>query len=82
MSKTNPPVIPGYEFVRRGTTTGWSHSGNLLYACEKCGGTMPAHHNDYFTCSCGALHLDIDAGRFDSQFGDNAILTYRKLHSV
>jgi hypothetical protein len=40
---------------------------------------MPADHDDYFTCSCGAMHLDIGAGRFGSNFGDSAILTYRRL---
>ncbi len=76
---TAPLAFPGYEFVQRGTTEGWSRSPDLLYVCEKCGAGMPADHDDYFDCSCGAMHLDIDAGRFGSRFGDNAILTYRKL---
>jgi len=78
MSNENPPLVPGYEFIRRGTTGGWSRSADLLYLCERCGSAMRADHDDYFNCSCGAMHLDIDAGRFGSQFGDNAILTYRR----
>jgi hypothetical protein len=40
---------------------------------------MAAEHDDYFTCACGAMHLDIGASRFGSSFGDKAILTYRRL---
>jgi len=40
---------------------------------------MHADFDDYFNCSCGAMHLDRDAGRFGSTFGDDAILTYRKI---
>jgi hypothetical protein len=39
---------------------------------------MPADFNDYFTCTCGAMQLDIDAGRFGSQFGDKSIEVYRR----
>jgi hypothetical protein len=39
---------------------------------------MRADHDDYFTCTCGALHLDIDAGRFGSRFGDANILVYQR----
>jgi hypothetical protein len=80
MSGKRPPVISGYEFVRTGTSaSGWSRTKDLLYVCEKCGASMRADHNDYFNCSCGAMHLDIDAGRFGSKFGDDAILTYRRV---
>jgi hypothetical protein len=51
---------------------------DLLYVCEKCGVGMPADRNDDFICACGAMHLDVDAGRFGSRFGDDAILTYRR----
>ena len=80
MSDKAPPEIFGYAFVRRGTSrSGWSRSPDLLYACERCGSSMPADFDDYFNCSCGAMHLDRDAGRFGSRFGDEAILTYRKV---
>jgi hypothetical protein len=39
---------------------------------------MPASFNDYFNCECGAMHLDIDFGRFGSKYGDNNILVYQK----
>ena len=74
----SPPLVVGYVFVRKGTTTGWSGSPDLLYVCEKCGVGMPADQNAYFSCACGAMHLDIDARRFGSTFGDDAILTYRR----
>jgi hypothetical protein len=75
----SPPSIVGYVFVRKGTTTGWGGSADLLYVCEKCGVGMPADRDDEFSCACGAMHLDVDARRFGSTFGDNAILTYRRL---
>ena len=41
---------------------------------------MPGEHVDYFTCSCGAMRLDPDAGRFGSSLGDLNILVYRKIN--
>ena len=35
--------------------------------------------DDYYTCQCNAMHLDIDAGRFASNYGDENILRYEKL---
>jgi hypothetical protein len=82
MSDNDPPKIPGHEFVRRGASdSGWSRSADLLYACEKCGSTMRGDRNDYFNGACGAMHLDIGAGRFGSKLGDHAILTYRRFHA-
>ncbi len=40
---------------------------------------MPASFNDYYNCKCKAMHLDIDAGRFGSNYGDDNILRYEKL---
>jgi hypothetical protein len=39
---------------------------------------MRATHHGYFACSCKAMHLDWDAGRFGSSYGDENILVYRK----
>ena len=39
---------------------------------------MSAAHDDYFACRCGAMRLDIDAGRFGSRQGDENILVYRR----
>jgi len=76
--------LEGFKYLGRGpsvigTGGGWSRSSALIYRCAKCGGIMPANHNDYFNCSCGAMHLDIDYGRFGSNFGDNNILVYEKI---
>jgi hypothetical protein len=75
--------LPGYELLGCGPQAtgsyGWARSGDLIFRCAKCGTTMPSLHNDYFNCSCGAMHLDIDAGRFGSQHGDESILVYRRL---
>jgi hypothetical protein len=46
--------------------------------CGACGTTMRADLNDTFTCRCGAMHLDFDAGRFGSNLGDDSILTFVK----
>jgi hypothetical protein len=42
---------------------------------------MDASHDDYFTCECGAMNLDRDAGRFGSLLGDDGILVYRRVDS-
>jgi hypothetical protein len=70
--------LPNLEFVGRGSpTSGWDRSPRLVYRCESCGSIMRADRNDYFVCVCGAMSLDVDAGRFGSKLGDHAILTYR-----
>jgi hypothetical protein len=43
----------------------------------ECGTTMPASHDDYFSCSCGSMHLDVGYGRFGSRRGDQNILVDR-----
>ena len=76
-------AMDGYTFLGRGPSVtgasgGWAREPALFYRCAVCGGLMCAAQNDYFTCSCGAMHLDIDAGRFGSRHGDENILVYRK----
>jgi len=73
----------GFEFLGRsskatGGSLGWSRSENIIYRCAKCGSTMLASYNDYWNCECEAVHLDIHAGRFGSNYGDENILVYKK----
>ncbi|WP_282019232.1 hypothetical protein [Salegentibacter mishustinae] len=75
--------IIGMKFLGRGPKAsgngpGWSRSENIIYKCVECGSEMVASHNDYWNCECGAMHLDFDAGRFGSNFGDENILVYSK----
>jgi hypothetical protein len=77
-----PYELAGYRYLGRGpSATGWSRSPTLAYRCLQCGDLMPADQADYFTCHCGAMHLDIDAGRFGSRLGDGNILVYERTHS-
>jgi hypothetical protein len=72
--------LKGYRYLGRGPSESWwSRSSKLIYRCVECGDVMKADHNDYFNCSCGSLHLDIDYGRFGSDLGDNNILVYEKI---
>jgi hypothetical protein len=57
---------------------GWSRQSNIFYKCGHCNSVMQASTHEYFACKCGAMHLDIDAGKFASIHGDNDILVYRK----
>ena len=69
----------GLEFLGRGPQhNGWRRDSNLIYKCVKCGDEMQASFSDYWNCTCGAVFLDYDAGRFGSKYGDINILTYRK----
>lgn len=75
--------IKGLKFLGRGskasgTGAGWSRSKDIIYKCVVCGSEMSASHNDYWNCKCGAIHLDIHAGRFGSKYGDGNILVYAK----
>ena len=81
------PVFPleleGFKFLGRGpAATGsknsWPQRWRLYYRCAKCGSMMYSKTKDYFDCKCGAMHLDIDHGRFGSNFGDQNILVYKK----
>ena len=76
--------INGFKYLGKGPksvdgTPGWSRSDFVYYRCVKCGSMMQSSINDYFRCDCGAMTLDIDAGRFGSNYGDNNILVYKKL---
>lgn len=78
-----PIEIDGYEYLGRGSTAvdgspGWSRKKGIAYRCANCGSLMPASFNDYYSCKCKAMFLDIDAGRFGSRYGDQNILVYRK----
>ena len=75
--------INGMKFLGRGPKAsgkgiGWSRNENIVYKCVDCGSEMLASHNDYWNCECGAIHLDFDAGRFGSNYGDENILVYKK----
>ena len=77
----------GYTFLGRGPgasgqSGGWSRSPDLFLRCASCGDFMQASRNDYFTCSCSAMHLDFHGGRFGSRLGDQNILVYRRLEVV
>jgi len=77
-------ALEGYEYLGRGPDAsnadkdGWSRDSNIAYRCVKCGDLMSADHDDYYNCQCGAVHLDIDYGRFGSNHGDQNILVYKK----
>jgi hypothetical protein len=72
--------VDGFRYLGRGTGGGgWSRSPNFYYRCAKCGDMMQASFDDYYNCKCKAVHLDIDAGRFGSHYGDQNILRYEKL---
>lgn len=75
--------IKGMRFLGRGPKVfgngiGWCRSENIVYKCVECESEMNASHNDYWNCKCGAIHLDFDAGRFGSNYGDENILVYLK----
>ena len=75
--------LQGRGFLGRGPSAtgsqrGWPRTADLYYRCAACGDLMCAAHDDYFSCRCGAMRLDIDAGRFGSRHGDENILVYRK----
>ncbi|MEP5338963.1 MAG: hypothetical protein ABJL44_19420 [Algibacter sp.] len=70
--------IEGMTFLGRGSKVfgnekGRSRSENIIYKCVECGSEMNVSHNDYWNCKCGAIHLNFDAGRFGSNYGDDYI---------
>lgn len=78
--------LEGYQYLGRGYRAvppgvGWGRSPRVLYRCVQCGDTMPADWDNYFDCTCGAMYLDYDAGRFGSSLGDSNILSYVKKQS-
>ncbi len=71
--------LDGYLYLGRGTGGGgWRRSKYFYYRCAICGDMMCGAMDDYFNCECKAMHLDIDAGRFGSDYGDRNILRYQK----
>ena len=72
--------LPGLKFVGRGDSfasrSGWPSSARYAYRCARCGSVMPADSVEYFMCRCGAMFLDVDAGRFGSSLGDVNVLVY------
>lgn len=52
---------------------GYTHLGNGPTATG-----VSLDPTEYGACECGALSKDIDAGRFGSSLGDQAIEIYRK----
>jgi hypothetical protein len=79
---TFPLEMSGFEFLGRGPkaagASSWRTVSDIYYRCITCGDLMRADHRGYFSCSCKAMHLDWDAGRFGSSYGDENILVYRK----
>ena len=73
--------LEGYKFLGKGSTrgAGWLRDHDIYYMCVKCKDMMWSQHDDYFECKCGAMYLDIDGARFGSNFGDDAVLLYRKI---
>lgn len=76
--------LEGFKFLGRGPeatgeTMGWSRDAKFYYRCVKCGDSMNAAHNKYWSCSCKAVNLDKDMGRFGSWHGDINILVYEKI---
>ena len=74
--------LAGFDLVRRGCgAEGWPRAAAYVHRCASCGDVMPADTSTDFACSCGAMRLDADAGRFGSRLGDDNVLTYRRLGS-
>jgi hypothetical protein len=74
--------LAGYVFLGRGPGAtgdggGWFLAGHAC-RCARCGDFIPANIIDYFSCSCGALHIDPDYCRLGSSLGDENILVYRE----
>ena len=74
--------IKGLYYLGRGSNPlggkypGWSTSRYFVYRCANCGSTMKANYKEYWNCKCKAIHLDVDACRFGSNYGDDNILVY------
>jgi hypothetical protein len=82
-----PPglLVEGHVLLGRGPTasgpTGWASDAGLSYRCARCGSMMPADQASSYACSCGAMYLDIDGGRFGSRLVDENVLVYRRLET-
>lgn len=72
--------IDGFKYKRRGCDErGWQTHEDIYYRCSECGTLMHSLEKDY-NCSCGAMYLDYDYGRFGSRNGDDEVLVYEKLN--
>jgi hypothetical protein len=56
--------------------SGWSMRADLYARCIRCGDFVSLDPTEYDHCGCGAIRKDIDAGRFGSSLGDDAIEIY------
>lgn len=86
LSSTDAPQEPrkeDLEFVGHGpdatgSSGGWDFKEEIYVRCGNCGTIMhPWSAKKNFGCSCGRLFLDIDAGRFSAQEGDDSVEVYR-----
>jgi hypothetical protein len=69
----------GYRYLGQGPQgRGWSIGGAFAVQCRGCGDVWTEHPSDSKQCACGAMYIDIDAGRFGSRDGDLAVLVYQK----
>jgi hypothetical protein len=76
-------VSDDYVYVGSGPAAtggegGWSMRADLYARCVRCEQFMSLNPEEYDNCACGAIYKDVDAGRFGSSLGDNAIEIYRK----
>ena len=60
-----------------GSSSGWTMSSSLYFKCIECGYMMCGDAQQSESCFCWKLHIDVDAGRFGSQLGDDKIEVYR-----
>lgn len=56
----------------------WHMQVHLFARCVRCGAFMSLDPSEYASCLCGAMHKDVDAGRFGSSLGDEAIEIFRR----
>jgi len=78
--------VEGFYFLVRGPDAtgripGWQCKHRIFFRCAKCGAMMNSTVNEYFSCDCGSMYLDVDGGRFGSNLGDMNILVYEKLQT-
>lgn len=62
-----------------GRGSGWTMGRGRYFRCIRCDYFMPDKGDTTQRCSCGALSMDADAGRFGSQLGDDAIEVYEAI---
>ena len=76
--------LDGYEYRGRGpkatgSTEGWQRNDSLFFRCAECGSMMKSTTNEYYSCECGAMYVDVEYHRFGSNHGDQNILVYQKV---